>query len=180
MPTEKVIAGHLDLSQAEVSKLMGELSINWKSASIDDIRVAYIRKLRGVAAGHQSSTGIDLMHERALNERVDRELKEINLAEKRGQIVAVAALETELGQMITAFRTDLLSLPDKIKSDLDALYAVDIDLDYLTDQINDALHQLARYDPERASAGAPPGSDDGAASAHEHDGLGEGTPAPVA
>lgn len=177
MPTQKQIAAHLDLSQAEVSKLMADLGIDWKTAGLEEIRVAYIRKLRAVAAGHRSSDGLDLTHERVLTERVDREMKALLLAEKKGQLVNVEQLEPELTQMVIAFRTEVLSLPDKIKADLDVLHGIDVDLQLLNDLIHECLDQLARYDPERAGTGAPAAGQGGAAAADDDDGVGKGTPA---
>lgn len=172
MPTQKEIAAHLDLSQPMVSELMGELGIDWKTAELDEIRIAYIRKLRGVAAGHQSREGDDLIRERVLNERADRELKELSLAEKRGQLVNVGKLEPELVQMVVAFRTDVLALPDRLKDDIDALYGIDVDLQLLTDPVYDVLEQLARYDPEQPRTRATAGRASVAARPHDDDGMG--------
>lgn len=172
MPTQKQIAEHLDLSQAEVSKLMGELAIDWRKTPLDEIRVAYIRKLRAVAAGHRSSDGMDLTRERVLTERVDRELKELQLAETRKQLVNLADLEPELLQMVTAFRSDLLTRDDKLKADLDALYGISVDLQVLNDYTHESLSQLARYDPERAGVGASAGGADDAAATDDDDGMG--------
>ena len=54
MTTQKQIAEHLDLNQSEVSRLMAELAIDWKTVPLDAIRVAYVRRLRAAASGHQS------------------------------------------------------------------------------------------------------------------------------
>lgn len=175
MPTQTEIAAHLDLSQAEVSRLMAELGMDWKVTALDTIRTAYIRRLRGAAAGHRTDDGQDLIRERVLNERVDRELKELTLAEKRQQLVNVSQLEPALVQMVVAFRTEVQQLPDKIKADIDALHGTDVDLQLLTDHINAALEQLARYDPEHAGTGAPIGEADGPTAEDDHDGV--GTPA---
>lgn len=176
MPTQKQIAEHLDLSQPEVSKLMAELDINWKTTPLDAIRLAYIRRLRGAAAGHKTDDGQDLIKERVLNERVDRELKQLQLAEKRGQLVNVTQLEPELTQMFVAFRTELLARDDKLKADLDALHGINVDLQLLNDYTHDALQQLARYDPEHAGADPSAGGADEAAGADDDDGMGEGAP----
>lgn len=172
MTTQKQIAVHLDLSQAEVSKLMAELQIDWKTAPIEQIRVAYIRKLRAVAAGHKSSDGMDLTRERVLTEQVERELKQYELAEKKGQLVNVDQLESELKQMFGAFKTELLSRDDKLKAELDALYGIDVDGQLLEEHTRAALQQLARYDPERAGAGASAGEADGAGAEDDDDGVG--------
>lgn len=168
MPTQKVIGAHLDLDQAAVSRMLAELGIDWKKAGLDDIRLAYIRKLRAVAAGHKADNGSDLIAERARRERLEADLAELKLAEMRGQLVSLAQLEPELSQMVVAFRTDVLSLPDKLKADLDALYGIDIDMQVIADPIHECLDQLARYDPERAGTGASAGGAGGAATEDDH------------
>jgi DNA-binding transcriptional ArsR family regulator len=173
MPTQKEIAKRLDLSQQAVSQHMTELGIAWKTTSLDDITVAYIRKLRGAAAGHTSSDGeMDLTRERAQTERVDRELKMFMLAEKKGQVVNLEQLEPMLIQMVGAFRTELTSLGDKLKTEIDALYGIDLDVQLLEEHIRDSLSQLARYDPELRGPGAPAGEGARAAGEVVHNGLG--------
>ncbi|HEY5579669.1 MAG TPA: MarR family transcriptional regulator [Rhodoferax sp.] len=163
MPTQKVIAEHLDLAQQAVSQHMTEMGIDWKKTSMDDIRVAYIRKLRGAASGHTSNDGeMDLTRERAQTERVDRELKLFTLAEKKGQLVNLEQLEPELAQMIGAFRVELSALGDKLKTEIDALYGIDLDAQLIEEHIRDTLAQLARYDPEREGARASSGEAAGA------------------
>jgi len=180
MPTQKDIAKRLDLSQQAVSQHMAELGIAWKTTSLDDITVAYIRKLRGAAAGHVSNDGeMDLTRERAQTERVDRELKLFMLAEKKGQVVSLAQLEPMLQQMVGAFRTELTSLGDKLKTEIDALYGIDLDAALVEEHIRDTLSQLARYDPELRGPGAPVG--EGARPAREavDHGLGQAAQADV-
>ena len=172
MPTQKQIAEHLDLSQAEVSKLMVELTIDWKKTGLDTIRVAYLRKLRAVASGHKSHDGLDLTRERVLTEQVERELKQYELAEKKGELVSLAQLEPELQQMVAAFKTELLARDDKLKADLDALYSIDVDLQLLEDHTRATLAQLARYDAEREGTRAPAGDADGAGAEDDDDAVG--------
>jgi predicted transcriptional regulator len=143
--TQQQIADHLDLSQAEVSKFLKQMEIEWKESSLDDVRVAYLRKLRGQAAGHRSDGGLDLVHERVLTERIDRELKQFTLAEKKGQLINVEQLEPELMQMAGAFRTELLARDDKLKDDLDLLYGIAIDIQVINAYTLEALRHLARY-----------------------------------
>lgn len=179
MPTQKAIAEHLDMNQSEVSRHMAELGIDWKGTDLATIRVQYIRKIRAVAAGHKSHDGLDLTRERVLTEQVDRELKQYELAEKKGQVVNLAQLEPELSQMFGAFKTELTSRDDKLKAAVDALYGIDLDLALLEEHTRAALSQLARYDPERESAAASAGVADGPGAEDEHDGVGSATPAHV-
>jgi hypothetical protein len=158
--TQQQIAEHLDLSQAEVSKFLKQADIDWKESSLDDVRIAYLRKLRAQAAGHRSDDGLDLVRERVLTERVDRELKQYALAEKKGQLINVAQLEPELQQMVGAFRTELLARDDKLKADLDQLHGIDVDIQVLNAYTNDALRHLARYDAGRTGAAGATGGVD--------------------
>lgn len=144
--TQREIAEHLDLDQSAVSRFLEQVEIDWREATIDQVRIAYVRKLRAQAAGHRSEDGLDLVGERVLTERVDRELKQYTLAEKKGLLVNVAQLEPELMQMFGAFRSELMSRDDKLKADLDALYGIDIDVQVLNDYTFVALNHLARYD----------------------------------
>ena len=89
MPTQQQIADHLDLDQSAVSRLLEKLGVAWQTADMDEIRKAYIRQLRAQAAGHKSEDGLDLVRERVLTERVDRELKLLQVAEKRGVVLGM-------------------------------------------------------------------------------------------
>ena len=149
--TQQQIADHIDLAQQNVSLLLQQMSIDRDSATLDDIRVAYIRKLRTQAAGHRGEDGTDLIAERVLTERVDRELKLFSLAEKKAQLINVAQLEPALMQMVSSFRIELLSRDDKLKADLNVLYGIDVDVQILNDYTNAALSHFARYDAVGAS-----------------------------
>ncbi|WP_122884900.1 helix-turn-helix domain-containing protein [Burkholderia pseudomallei] len=155
MLTQQQIAEHLDLERSTVSRLVDRLNIDYRTASMDEIRIAYLRHLREMAAGRASETGIDLVAERAMTERVDREIKLLTLAEKKGQLVNAAQLEQAYGQMVGAFQTELLALSD-----------VEIDLEWLNEHMYGCLEQLSGYDPDGSSgdsanraATAPAGTD---------------------
>ena len=62
MPTQQEIATHLGMDQGAVSRHLGVLGIDWKTAGMDEIRLAYLKHLRSVAAGHMSSDGVDLTY----------------------------------------------------------------------------------------------------------------------
>lgn len=146
MPTQKEIAEHLGISQQAVSKTLSKMKVEWKEKSLDEIRLAYIKRLREIAAGHASLDGeYDLNKERAMTERVDRELKLYQLAEKQKQLVNIDELVTELSTVFAAFRQELLSRDDKLKNELDTLYGVNIDVSILNDYTFHALSHLSGY-----------------------------------
>ncbi len=70
MTTQQQIAEHLGLSQQAVSKQLSKLGIDWKTASLDQIRLEYIKQLRKAAAGqngriHEGKTGSGANRDRA-------------------------------------------------------------------------------------------------------------------
>jgi len=159
MPTQVQIAEHLDLDQSAVSRMVDQLGIDWRNATIDEVRIVYLRRLRAQASGHRSEDGADLIYERVLTERVDRELKQFTLAEKKSQLINVGQLEPELTQMFGAFRSELMSRDDKLKAALDALYGIDVDVQVLNDHTFAALIHLSRYDGSGASLDSASGPD---------------------
>ncbi|WP_373558452.1 MarR family transcriptional regulator [Burkholderia sp. MSMB2157WGS] len=151
--TQLQIADRLDLDQSAVSRFVDKVQIDYRVASIDEIRVAYIRHLREVAAGRSSGTGIDLVAERAKTETVDREIKLLTLAEKKGQLVNAAQLGQAYGLMVGAFQTELLSLSDKLVQELHTLYGVDVE--WLNEHIYGCLEPLSEYDPDGQRGDSP-------------------------
>lgn len=166
--TQADVAEHLDLDQSAVSRLLQKLGLSLQTSALDEIRKKYIAHLRDMAAGHVTPTGDSLVAERVMTERVDRELKLLTLMEKRGQLVNLTQLEQELSQMIGAFRVDLLARDDQLKTTLDTLYGIDLDLTILNDHTRATLQQLARYDASGAGADPASGVDTDAAGIDQH------------
>lgn len=160
MPTQTEIAEHLDLSQQEVSRHMNVMGIDGRATSLDEIRVLYIRKVRAVASGYTAPDGSDLTHERVLTERVARELKQHDLAERKSQLVNTAQLDVEMRRMVAAIKFDLDALADKLKNTIDEIYGISVDPALIAGPTRAALSQFTRYDPEREVSFAVPATAD--------------------
>ena len=144
--TQKEIAEHLGMTQQAVSKTLGKMGIEWQSMSLDEVRLAYIKRLREVAAGYASIDGqYDLNRERVLTEQVDRELKLYQLAEKKQMLVNVDVFMTELEPVFQAMRQEMLARDDKLKLELDTLYGINVDVTILNEYTNNTLNHLSRY-----------------------------------
>ena len=165
MPTQLQIAERLGITQQAVSKTLDKMGIvEWQLMSLDQIRLAYIKRLREVAAGHASIDGqFDINRERVLTERVDRELKQYQLAEKKKELVNVEALMTELSIVFQGMRQELLSRDDKLKTELDTLYGIEVDVSILNEHTTDVLNHLSRYLNGRAGSLPAPGGNNEAA-----------------
>lgn len=153
MPSQAEIAEHLGVSQAAVSKAMMKLTLDWRTASMDEIRLAYLSRLRAEAAGHVSSSGLDLVEEKAKTERVTRELKQMELERLQGILVSIEDLQADLTIATLNFKNILLGRNERLKATLDALYGIDVDIGLLNDETYEALEVLANsLDGDGASA----------------------------
>lgn len=174
MATQTQIAEHLGITQQAVSKTLEKMGIvEWQGMTLDDIRLLYIKRLREAAAGRNSADGqYDLQKERALTERVDRELKLYALAEKKGELVNVETLMNELTLVFQGMKQELLSRDDKLKTELDTLYGVDIDVTILNEHTTNVLSHLSRYIAGRADSVAQTGAVDAAAAQDGNNAVG--------
>lgn len=171
--TQKEIAEHLGITQQAVSKTLSKMGIDWHGKSLDEIRLAYIKRLRDVASGHASIDGsYDLNKERVLTEQVDRELKLYQLAEKKGVLVNVDSLMSELETVFQAMRQEMLSRDDKLKTELDTLYGVDVDVAILNEHTNNSLNHLSRYLEGHSTDFEATGGNHAGASKNGDDGVG--------
>ncbi|WP_186191436.1 MarR family transcriptional regulator [Burkholderia gladioli] len=175
MPTQLQIAEHLDLDQSAVSRFVDKIGLDYRDATIDDVRLAYIRHLREMAAGRGSGAGLDLVAERAKTEIVERELKLLALAEKKRELVNAQQLERVYGEMVTAFQIELLAFPDSLAQELRTLYGVDVDVEWLNEHIYGFLEQLSRYESDGERRYSSTGSATSTAGEDWYDGVGEQT-----
>jgi hypothetical protein len=139
--TQLQIGKHLGLSQQSVGKFLAKEGIDARTSTVDEIREAYIRRLRKAATDNQKA----LTHEKILSERVDREMKSFQLQQKKSQLINMAQFEPEMRFMVDTFRTEMLKRDDQLKAFLDAQYEIDIDISVLNKYIFDALKHFGRF-----------------------------------
>lgn len=179
MPTQMQIAEHLGLDQSAVSRHLERLQVDWRTASMDEIRLDYIAHLRAVAAGRVDENARQLTLERIETERTRRENLQMDLARKRGELVNAAQLEAEYARFVDACRSELLSLVDKIVDDIRTLYGVEVDRELVNDYIVTALSELAGHDSDNQRSHPPPAAAVDAAGADRSHGLGTAVSSPV-
>jgi hypothetical protein len=139
--TQQQIGKHLDLSQQSVNKFLAKEGIDWRTSTLDEIREAYIRRLRKSATENQKA----LTHEKILSERIDREMKIFQLEQKKSQLINPAQLEPEMRMMVDTIRTEMLRRNDLLKADLDARYGIDIGIEVLNGYVFEALKHFGRF-----------------------------------
>lgn len=126
MPTQQVIAEHLDLSQQDVSNWMDRLHIDWRTVSLDEIRVAYIRSLRETAAGRISNGEIGLATERARLAREQADRVAMQNAVTRRELAPVHMIEQVLTKAGVRVAMILDAIPGAIKRRVVSLNAEDM------------------------------------------------------
>ena len=117
MATIKELAEHLDLSSVRVHDLFNEniLIKSGKSGGqdLDDCRVKYIRYLRSLSKGKNTSSG-DLNDERTRLTKAQADRAELELQEKENILISTEIVEKEWVSYISNIRSKLLGLPTKL------------------------------------------------------------------
>jgi len=115
MPSQRELAEHIDVSTRHVRGLRDDGIIpDPRTADLDAIRLAYIRHLRAVAGQHAAADGLDLVAERARLARAQAERTELQLAERRGELVPADELETALVSLASTVMAKLRGVPTRV------------------------------------------------------------------
>jgi len=86
----------------------------WRQSTLDEVRIAYVRRLREQAAGRSSADGdLDLVAERARHAKAQADKIELELAETRGELVRVESVLTTWAGHVGTVKQALLGLPAK-------------------------------------------------------------------
>lgn len=105
------IAEHLDLSDRSVREFLAAAGMDHRENTLSEIRVAYIRHLREIAAGRAAAGDIDLATERALLARAQREGQEIKNAVALGRYAPIELLSDVLANAAQAVVDRLEQIP---------------------------------------------------------------------
>lgn len=127
MLTQKEIGEHLDLDQSQVSRLCQELAIDWKTAGLDPIRIAYIQRLREQAAGRATAGDLDLATERARLAREQADKVAMQNAVTRGELTPTVLLEQVLAGTASRIAGILDAIPGLVKRRVPELKVTDIE-----------------------------------------------------
>lgn len=141
--TQAKLARYLELSKARVNQLVDEKVVirdesdaKGKILAFDSIRNYYLSQ-------QSSDSGVNFWKEKGLHERAKRELAELKLQERRGELYEAAVVESVMIEHLTNFRTKLLGLPPKIAAKLPADIRGEV-YDDLTREIENCLDELAK------------------------------------
>lgn len=142
MATQQEIAEHLGLSQQAVSKQLSKMGIeDWKEKSLDEIRLAYIERLRKAAAGQND----EYMEVKTAREKIEVERAAIALKKEKGELVDVSELLPTLRTIFSGFKQRLLEFPALIKSEVFVTTGKEIDELVFTQRCEEILKDCHEY-----------------------------------
>lgn len=81
-------------------------------------------------------------------DRMEAKLLELRIAKEADLLVSIDDVKPAWEAAILAARSDLLSLPARLKASIDARYQIDVDLQMLDDEVYQALAKLAEKPPK--------------------------------
>lgn len=112
---------------------------------------AYVLTLKAAAAGKNIQTDddeddLDLDKERALHERVKRQIDEIKLELIKGKVHKAEDVQAIVTDMLTRFKSKMEAMPSKLARKLEGKKRTDIQKT-LAAEIRSALEELSEYNP---------------------------------
>lgn len=110
------ISAHLDLSTRALRDLFARGDLP-KGGTLDEIRTAYIRKLRAAASGREPTGELDPAQEKAALDLARRTEIEDRIRVKRGELMPRDEYCRDLAAVLKLLAVTLESLPDVLERD---------------------------------------------------------------
>lgn len=134
----------LGISPQRVRQLVADGVIkreeNRKYRLIDNVQAYYNYKTKDTTA--------DFDKEHTLLEKAKRQMAELALAEKKKDLHRTSDIEIMVGGMITVFKRNMLSIPNKTAKACEGKSTAQIS-EILTKEINNALIELSKFDANK-------------------------------
>lgn len=147
------------VNKRQLSEIVGVSERSLTEWQKEGLPVASYADNRGQANEYESAVVIRWMVQRELErlnkekprDRLDRlkaDAIELDLKERTGELAPAALFERAWADHILAARTEFLTLPEQLATELSATAGVEIDPDAIASHINKALEKLANYGAE--------------------------------
>lgn len=155
------------VNKRELSEIIGVSERTLTEWQKSGLPVASYADNRGQANEYDTTAVIKWLVEREVAKITDEKPKdrldrvkadeiELRIKERTGELAPAALFERAWGDHILAARTEFLTMPDVLATELSATTGVNIDPDIIQEHINRALEKLSNYgaenDDDHASA----------------------------
>lgn len=167
MVTQVEIGQHLDMSERAVRDMLNQLEIDHRQASLDDIRVAYIRDMRAKAAGRGGDEQASLTAARTRQATADAQQKELQYYRELQHLVPVEELEPIIANWAATARSEVTFAVEKIVASIESQHGIEVDKQSIDDSLQPALRTIGSYPaghgPDAEQGGGGVGAADAAA-----------------
>lgn len=147
------------VNKRQLSEILGISERSLTEWQKEGLPVADYAENRGQANQYDTAAVIRWMVEREIarlnkekpRDRLDRlkaDAIELDIKERIGELAPAALFERAWADHILAARTEFLTLPEILATELSALYGVAVDADPIAEGINRALEKLSNYGDE--------------------------------
>ena len=158
--SQRQMAACLGLSTTRVNQLIDE-GILIRDPSTNMGRLMLIESLQNyyLSKNGTSEESVSFWKERALHEKANRQMAELKLRERRGELYEASEVEAFLAELITVTRQQFLGMGHKLAPRMEGLPAAQM-CAIIDEEISEILTEMAN-DARTAEAVGTAGSDDG-------------------
>ena len=146
--SQSELAKLLGISQPRISQLIDEKVVIKDEGDPRGSVYLFDSAKNYFLSNKTSSDGVNYWQEKARNEKVKRELNELKLQERQGELYDAADVESAIAETIVTLRTNLLALPAKFSSQLEGKSKAEI-YQLLNAEIEDKLQEISQLDVEK-------------------------------
>lgn len=145
MPSQREIARHLDMSERNARDVLKSLGIDWTTADLDEIRIAYIRDLREKAAGRGSTQAEQLAAARTAESTVKAANGRLAYHEKLRTLVPVADAAEALNDWAAFANREYQSGVQKLVDEIESRAKVSVDRSMVTQIAGATVSRIGGY-----------------------------------
>lgn len=146
MPTQKEIAEHLDLSERRVRDVLLHLGINHRSSTLDDIRIAYLRYQRELAAGRGGGDAqAEAARARTEESKAKTAMIRLQYHEKLGYLVSAEDAEQVLVDWAGYASREYGTGVDKLVLELESTHNIEIDREQVKGIVGPTVDRIKSY-----------------------------------
>ena len=138
--TQVDIANHLDVSERRLRDILGDLGLDHRTNTTDEIRTVYIRKLREEAAGRGDNSAVDV---RKRKELAQARREELELSKELRLVINTNDLEPVLISLIKEIQSVTMEAGNKILQSIEADHDIQLHDDIVLGPLRSALGNIA-------------------------------------
>ena len=145
--SQRQMAAAIGLSPTRINELLNEKIMVRDESRVDGRLMLYESLQNYFLSKKTTSDGVNFWNERALHEKVKREISELKLAQERGEVYAAAEVESVLVEMLIDFRNKLSGLGHKLAAQLEGksaaaiCAAIDSEVEATLNELSETLYE---------------------------------------